>query len=427
MAAGAPANAIATTAAAQLPRAASTTTTAQELDSTLDRTFDSEFLSPSPQIDAESSTSRSGRRTSRHGYSNSFGGLSSLWGTSTAASSLTSNAQLNPEFAQLPTQRDRAAALRQLNGTSTPSPFSRSTSKASSSRTTLSSQPVIVRTYSGTRPRSSSSARPSSIAARGRMKTEPPPRLPKVEEFSFDGILRAVEPDIQGTIDAIAEICARSKMSLADEHASHIPPQGEITNPESTGPSLQPYRTLGQGWRITGYDHVPLTTVPEASSSSGGSRGSSDSGKRRRTSAYGSLKNLVTGKQRELGSTDKAGVPLETSGELNWAALVQQHPPVAIMTSPTASRQLSLDITTIDATNAAVAASSKQTGNEQVTSRPARATRSASLTSWIPLPWPTATATAPAARDDASTAETRLKDLLRSTSFAGTKTVSSYG
>ncbi|OJJ95494.1 hypothetical protein ASPACDRAFT_81970 [Aspergillus aculeatus ATCC 16872] len=57
------------------------------------------------------------------------------------------------------------------------------------------------------------------------------PALPSEEDFSIDGILRAIEPDIRHTLDAIGEICGRSKLSLANEYGSHIAPLGEIRAP----------------------------------------------------------------------------------------------------------------------------------------------------------------------------------------------------
>lgn len=54
------------------------------------------------------------------------------------------------------------------------------------------------------------------------------PELPSDEEFGIDGILRAIEPNIRGTLDSIGEICGRSKLSLANEYGSHIAPLGEI-------------------------------------------------------------------------------------------------------------------------------------------------------------------------------------------------------
>ncbi|KAI7974640.1 hypothetical protein EIK77_003788 [Talaromyces pinophilus] len=55
--------------------------------------------------------------------------------------------------------------------------------------------------------------------------------LPAVEEFGIDAILRAIEPDIRSTLDSIAEICGRSKLSLANEYGSHIAPFGEVNPP----------------------------------------------------------------------------------------------------------------------------------------------------------------------------------------------------
>ena len=69
--------------------------------------------------------------------------------------------------------------------------------------------------------------------------------LPPVSDFSIEGILAAIQPDIEGTIDAIAEIMGRSRLTLANEYDSHMPPQGEIR----------------------AASHPPLLPVEEASSS----------------------------------------------------------------------------------------------------------------------------------------------------------------
>ncbi|KAJ6107583.1 hypothetical protein N7523_008906 [Penicillium sp. IBT 18751x] len=57
------------------------------------------------------------------------------------------------------------------------------------------------------------------------------PLPPSDKDFSIESILQAIEPDIQGTLDSIAEICGRSKLSLANEYGSHIAPLGEIRAP----------------------------------------------------------------------------------------------------------------------------------------------------------------------------------------------------
>lgn len=95
--------------------------------------------------------------------------------------------------------------------------------------------------------------------------------LPPVSAYRFAEILRMADttPEFQAAIDGIAEICAKNRMSLADEYASHLPPLGEITAATST--SIRPH-LLRPGIRR------PLTSVPEGSS--GSSEGSGKSRKR---------------------------------------------------------------------------------------------------------------------------------------------------
>jgi hypothetical protein len=102
---------------------------------------------------------------------------------------------------------------------------------------TLPTQPVLVRAYSGNaedEPRS----KPSPMSPRrlfpftgSRSSASPRPSgppLPSDKDFSIESILQAIDPDIRGTLDSIAEICGRSKLSLANEYDSHIAPLGEI-------------------------------------------------------------------------------------------------------------------------------------------------------------------------------------------------------
>ncbi|XHF99167.1 hypothetical protein AWENTII_002676 [Aspergillus wentii] len=130
----------------------------------------------------------------------------------------------------------RASALRQLNGN--PKPLSRKPRQANPTggrSSTLASQPVLVRTYSGnTDDNAGASKMPSRRSfpfASSSSTQERRPPLPSDEDFSIDGILRAIEPNIRGTLDSIAEICGRSKLSLANEYGSHIAPLGEIRAP----------------------------------------------------------------------------------------------------------------------------------------------------------------------------------------------------
>ena len=60
------------------------------------------------------------------------------------------------------------------------------------------------------------------------------PKMPPLESFSFHDILASIGPESDASIDAIAEICGRSKMSLAEEHGSHLPPQAQLIAPGSS-------------------------------------------------------------------------------------------------------------------------------------------------------------------------------------------------
>lgn len=117
------------------------------------------------------------------------------------------------------------AALRRLNGTASANKHNIAPSDSGS---TTSTQPVLVRSYPTPRPISN-----TSQAAAMKRKQKPKADtnsydLPPLESFSFQDILASIDPEIRASIDAIAEICGRSKMSLADEYDSHLPPQGQL-------------------------------------------------------------------------------------------------------------------------------------------------------------------------------------------------------
>lgn len=89
----------------------------------------------------------------------------------------------------------------------------------------------------------------------------PAPRPPQPEiifpsdkDFSIESILQAIEPDIRGTLDSIAEICGRSKLSLANEYGSHIAPLGEICAP----PTLGPVEEASPSEELRGEDGNPI-------------------------------------------------------------------------------------------------------------------------------------------------------------------------
>ena len=95
-------------------------------------------------------------------------------------------------------------------------------------RSTLAFKPVIVRIHSAHEAlQADRKLEPASPAGDGATMSRQP-ELPPVSDFSIDGILHAIEPDIQETLDQLAEIMGRSRLSLANEYGSHLPPQGEI-------------------------------------------------------------------------------------------------------------------------------------------------------------------------------------------------------
>ncbi|KAK6441380.1 hypothetical protein LTR95_002404, partial [Oleoguttula sp. CCFEE 5521] len=110
-------------------------------------------------------------------------------------------------------------------------------------------QPVLVRAYTTRR------TPMGSPSGRGRA-------LPPISAFSFADILRAADSaDFQKAIDGIAEICAKNRMSLAEEHTSHMPPVGEITGVANTAVVPRtPHAGRPNAKRA-------LTIVPEGSSS----------------------------------------------------------------------------------------------------------------------------------------------------------------
>lgn len=235
---------------------------------------------------------------------------------------------------------ERDAGLSHLTAsTLVPPLFRHRPSKSTSSRTSVSSQPVLVKAYT-----SSERHRPSSASRSPATLAMPAgAHLPPIEAFSFDGILRAVEPEVHEAIDGIAEIYARSRLSLADEYGSHMPPQGEIITPRS--------RYSGLAIRTTGLERT-LTTVAEASSSSerlaGESRAGSTAGSGKgKTTAYGSLRSIISrGRSSSAGSVPVMS-PLASSKRMmlpkNWTVGGDGYPAIILKMHSTPSHQLSLD------------------------------------------------------------------------------------
>ncbi|MCJ1459040.1 hypothetical protein MMC28_009417 [Mycoblastus sanguinarius] len=99
------------------------------------------------------------------------------------------------------------------------------------SQSTANSRPVLVRTLSNS---TDMKQKPKPT-----VKTSSP-KLPALESFSFQDILASIGPEVNASIDAIAEICGRSKMSLAEEYSSHRPPQARLPTTDSSPASSAP-------------------------------------------------------------------------------------------------------------------------------------------------------------------------------------------
>ncbi|KAL8687107.1 MAG: hypothetical protein Q9218_006626 [Villophora microphyllina] len=135
-----------------------------------------------------------------------------------------------PHLARRNASRDRVAdqeaALRRLNG------LDIEPKSGAASGSVASTQPVLVRQYSkGSQAASNPNQSTKMKQNRHSRGSQDTSGMPSLQSFSFQDILASVDPEVSGSIDKIAEICGRSKMSLADEYSSHLPPQGHLPVP----------------------------------------------------------------------------------------------------------------------------------------------------------------------------------------------------
>ncbi|OJD33315.1 uncharacterized protein BKCO1_3100065 [Diplodia corticola] len=359
-----------------------------------------------------------------------------LWGPSPSSSTTAVSQGPSPSTAAndaSSTAAQRFPGLRQLySGAASWRASLRGRPKSTTTETSVSSRPVIVRTYSGgssSRPRRPSSHMPQR-----------PVTLPPAADFSFDGILHAVEPEISGAIDAIAAICARSKLSLADEYAAHRPPH------EVLDPAIPLELQQRQRWWSVVRD-TALSAVPEASSSSErlvGSRTASrasvssaagHSSRGKKNSAYGSLKSIVSGDSNArkglsalFGSNDgRADAddyhdPPSPSGfnhTAHWMVSDSTRPSITLSSGP-AARAASPRVSLATSEEPmGTGASSSLNGGATTHHHPPRP-RPVALSTWLPS-HPTDRGPQPALHDPSAgtAAEKSLKDLLRTTSSSG--------
>lgn len=134
----------------------------------------------------------------------------------------------SPEINPCDSNLARQAALRRLNGVSSNHRRVREVIEPNPSSSGL--EPVLVRSYINSTPQDNSSQKAKMRNNRRSRVDEKSCELPRPDRFSFEDILASIDSDVKGSIDAIAEICGRSRMSLADQYGSHLPPQGVLTS-----------------------------------------------------------------------------------------------------------------------------------------------------------------------------------------------------
>jgi hypothetical protein len=106
--------------------------------------------------------------------------------------------------------------------------------KNQSSKKEQSSAPIVVNT-ADPMPRNKVLRNSGSRTQRTLAKTTH--MGPDPASFSFAEILASIEDDIKGDIDAIAQIAGKSRLSLANEYDSHLPPHAQIAAPAGSAMS----------------------------------------------------------------------------------------------------------------------------------------------------------------------------------------------
>ncbi|KAL9098504.1 MAG: hypothetical protein Q9163_005850 [Psora crenata] len=78
--------------------------------------------------------------------------------------------------------------------------------------------------------RKNGSTRARKPASSSRLLT--PPAVPDPTAFTFSSILDSLGSEGEAALEAIAEICGKSNLSLAEEHNMHLPPHAEVSGLE---------------------------------------------------------------------------------------------------------------------------------------------------------------------------------------------------
>ncbi|KAI1621951.1 hypothetical protein EDD37DRAFT_501316 [Exophiala viscosa] len=117
-----------------------------------------------------------------------------------------------------------ALHINQLNASRSSLPRNGPAPSVGDTSTTIPSQPVLLRVHSDTASIQIHPTNRSTKRARDMSREE----LPPIQEYSIQSILAAVREEIEDDVNAISEILGRSRLVLADQHDSQLPPQGEI-------------------------------------------------------------------------------------------------------------------------------------------------------------------------------------------------------
>lgn len=132
-------------------------------------------------------------------------------------------------------------------------------------------------------------------------------QLPALEEFSIQGILSAVEEDIETDLAVISEVLGRSRFVLADQYESQMAPLGEIRGDDM----------LGEEENFRSVDDV-LIVREDASLVDGSNSGSAAYGLLERLQAVPrTANNLGVGAERPL--MDESSSPRQEIAQLEPA------------------------------------------------------------------------------------------------------------
>ncbi|KAI1192070.1 hypothetical protein F5B17DRAFT_380732 [Nemania serpens] len=249
---------------------------------------------------------------------------------------------------------DRTTALRELRryqpvaslpctNTSGPPPTTGGTT------TGTSSQPILVRTYSGaalssthahTTSRrdaiSGTKGRPSAPSSRrayhaGRAVALMRPlisrktsakddaKLPPLEAFSFKSIMTDIQDDIGTDLDRIADICARSRYSLSNQYEIHVAPHGSGAGFVQGGAASMVTALPAHN------DGDPTLQATPIEDERAGTNHRRRAAARTRSTAYGTLETIISSSRSSDEDSSKtksaAGLAAQVRGRIPHASL----------------------------------------------------------------------------------------------------------